>query len=184
MLNFCDGHNEPDSTIARWSSEGWKRSNCQQNMFCFFHTNNQLINLHLQPVAPHFPQDEEDLVEPVILSTEILNYFGTQWSCFNHGMKKGVCANAISDAARYQNVVLHGDQWEEYGRLALAKFDADGENSDKIADKLHRHARVDADLNAFNGFPCYESPPPPPKKANGDSPVAASFAAASNVKID
>jgi hypothetical protein len=106
-------------------------------------------------------------VEPVILLTEILHYFGTKWSDFHHGMKKGLGANASSDSARYQNdflteatnvvdqleglefVYVYGDQFEDYRKLAIAKFNADEEDKDKARDELHDRAKVDDDLHVY-----------------------------------
>jgi hypothetical protein len=52
-------------------------------------------------------------------------------------------------------------------------------------DGSHGRAKVDADLRAFDVYDCLLSvQPPSPKKANGDSPVEASFAAAGDVEID
>jgi hypothetical protein len=172
MLHLFDGFSQQGSPFYCWSSEGWERSNCRQHIFRFFYMDSQLINMHLQPVESHLLQDEVDPVESVILPTEILHYFGIQWSRFHHGMRNGVHANASSDTARHQNDVLrevnnvedqledlefmyvYGDQWEEYRKLALAKFEDDEESRVNSMDELHGHAKVDAALRVFDDSDC------------------------------
>jgi hypothetical protein len=172
MLRLFVGMNQQDSLIYRWSSEGWERSACRHHICGFFHTDNRLINMDLQPVASHLVTDGDDMVEPVILSTEMLHYFSCQWGAFHSGMRKGFCANASSQATQYQydfllevNIVedqledlefmyVYSDQWVEYKKRAVGKFEEDEEGRDKSMDELHGRAKVDAALRVFDDSDC------------------------------
>jgi hypothetical protein len=80
---------------------------------------------------------------------------------------------------------VYGEQWVKYRKRAVEKFEEDEESRDNSMDELHGCAKMDADLHAFDDSDCLSLvQSPSPKNAKGDSPAAASFAAAGHVEID